>query len=101
MCEQKNEKYLKSLFKNSEMNYQDLIQFVDESTFSLSDWMNAYERLQVWLRQRSLKLSVKNSFDYIHCASKANSNQVHLQSLDDLTSEFLNTYGCERAENIQ
>jgi hypothetical protein len=26
---------------------------------------------------------------------------VHLQSLDDLTSEFLNTYGCERAENIQ
>lgn len=101
MCEQKNGKYLKSLFKNSEMNDHDWIRYIDESAFSLSDWINAYETLQAWLKQRSLKLNLEDSFDYIHCVSKANSRHSHLESLQDLTGEFLNTYGCERAENTQ
>ena len=46
MCEQKNGKYLKSLFKNSEMNDHDWIRYIDESAFSLSDWINAYETLR-------------------------------------------------------
>lgn len=75
--------------------------YIDDSAYDLEDWMLALSHLQDWLKSQSLKLSFEDTIDYIHCAAKACPNQNKLDTLQSITNEFLNTYGCDRAIKIQ
>ena len=74
-----------------------LFQEVDESGFSLADWVESLLVLYKWLDEKELTLSPQSGLGYISCAAKSvdsSSTLIHLPSLID---DFLEQYGCERA----
>jgi len=91
---------LKAYFELSDSDMVNLVQCVDESAFTLEDWVNALISMQQYLKSKSLTLGFKDSLDYIHCASTASPNKNPIEPLTELTLEFLNLYGCERAIKI-
>lgn len=77
------------------------IVYVDESNFSLEDWLESLDFLRSWLLSQRLELGLIDSIEYLHCASKIAPNGQSLSALASLTEEFLKLYGCERATKIE
>lgn len=71
---------------------------VDDSPFSLRDWMSALRTLGSWLDARKLTLSVQDQIGYVCCAAESASAGANLTDLPGLVDEMLTAYGCERAE---
>ena len=59
-------------------------------------YINHYAILEIQVAYSAVKIPL----DYIHCASTASPNKKSIESLTELTLEFLNLYGCERAIKI-
>ena len=97
----REEAKLKAYFELSDSEIENILYCVDESAFTLEDWVSALISMQEWLKCKSLTLSLKDSLDYIHCASTASPNKNQIESLMELALEFLNLYGCERAIKIE
>lgn len=74
-----------------------LLQEVDESSFSLSDWLDSLDILYYWLNQRALVLSLHEGLGYVSCAAKSVGNSSSLVHLPSLVYDFLEQYGCELA----
>ena len=74
-----------------------LFQEVDESDFSLTDWVDSLAMLYRWLDQKGLVLSPRDSIGYISCAAKSVENSSSLSHLPSLVHDFLEQYGCELA----
>jgi hypothetical protein len=77
---------------------EDLVQQVDESSFSLRQWLEALLTLQAWLAARRLRLPLEEQLGYIGCAAEAAGSGAALSDLPSLVTEMLADYGCERAE---
>lgn len=71
---------------------------VDDSAFSLHDWVAALRTLGSWLDVRKLTLSIQDQIGYVCCAAESASVGANLTDLPSLVDEMLTTYGCERAE---
>jgi hypothetical protein len=74
-----------------------LFQEVDESNFSLADWLDSLSVLYQWLDQNGLNLSCQDGLGYISCAAKSVGSSSTLIHLSSLVHDFLDQYGCELA----
>lgn len=74
-----------------------LFQEVDESNFSLADWLDSLSVLYKWLDQNELNLSCQDGLGYISCAAKSVGSDAILSHLPSLVHDFLDQYGCELA----
>ena len=74
-----------------------LLTFVDESAFSLIDWMHAFLELSNWLDHRALDLDWDNRINYVSCVAEAGASGMGLEDLSSIIREMLATYGCEQA----
>jgi len=89
--------YLDAHFKGAEDLLPALLEQVDESDFSLRDWMEALIVLNQWLEERSLNLPTNDNNGYVSCAVASAGAGAHLSHLPSLVHDLLEQYGCERA----
>ena len=90
-------KYLNKHFDNGdEVLQKTLLNSVDESEFSLHEWVESLLLIDQWLEQNNLILSTRNSIEYISCAAAAGKSPG-LCHLPSVVSDFLEQYGCELA----
>ena len=60
--------YLDAHFKGADDLLPALLEQVDESDFSLRDWMEALLVLKQWLEERGLYLPTNDNIGYVSCA---------------------------------
>lgn len=70
---------------------------VDESNFTLADWLESLAALYHWLDEKELTLSPKDGVGYVSCAAKSIGDSPALNHLPSLVHDFLEQYGCELA----
>ena len=85
--------------ENTDARYQ-LLEAVDESEFSLHQWVDSLTIMLAWLDSRDLELAMKEQISYVCCASEAAGIGANLTHLPSLVTEMLETYGCEGANSI-
>lgn len=74
-----------------------LLQEVDESSYALTDWLDALALLYRWLDQSRLTLKIKDGLGYVSCAVKSVGDSSMLTHLPSLVGDFLEQYGCDCA----
>ena len=74
-----------------------LFREVDESSFTLTDWLDSLSVLYHWLAANKLSLSPGDGIGYVSCTAKSVGSSPSLNHLPSLVLDFLNQYGCERA----
>lgn len=70
---------------------------VDESDFSLRDWVEALREIGHWLDVGGLTMELNDQIGYISCAAASAGPATNLTHLPGLVNEMLQTYGCECA----
>ena len=85
--------------ENTEVRHQ-LLEAIDESEFSLHQWVDSLSIVIAWLDNRGLELAMKEQIGYVCCAGEAAGAGANLTHLPSLVAEMLETYGCERATRI-
>jgi len=83
--------------KESPAIAETLFRQVDESHFSLVDWVDSLIVIDKWLNHKGASLSLSDRLGYISCAAKSVENSSVLVHLPSLVEEFLKQYGCDRA----
>ena len=91
---------LACFFNKKDLIFRRFIDKVNNSNFSLEDWVQSLVFIKSWLLSEELELSLEDSIEYIDCVSKSINNLAHLESLLNKTKEFLLQYGCEKAVKI-
>ena len=89
--------HLDAHFKGKDALFGALLDEVDESGFSLYQWVEALVVLSQWLDARDLTLSTEESLGYVSCAAASAGSAANLSHLSSLVSDFLEQYGCERS----
>lgn len=89
--------YLEAHFTGADDLQRALLEEVDESVFSLRDWMEALLVLDHWLQERSLNLPISDNVGYVSCAVASAGTGANLSHLPSLVADLLEQYGCERA----
>jgi len=78
-----------------------LLQEVDESSFTLRDWLESLVILYQWLDERGYTLSPMKGLGYVSCAAKSAGSSPGWNHLPSVVSGFLEDYGCELAVKKQ
>ena len=76
---------------------EQLLEAVDESPFSLRQWVESLRTVRAWLDARGLEMKSADEIGYVCCAGAAAGSGANLESLAVLVAEMLEAYGCERA----
>jgi len=74
-----------------------LLEEVDESHYSLRQWVDALVVLGHWLDAHGFTAELQDQIGYASCACDAAGAGVHVAPLSSLVSEMLDAYGFERA----
>lgn len=74
-----------------------LLNAVDESDFSLHEWVESLMLVDRWLENDHLILSIENNIEYVSCAAAAVRGSSTLCHLPSVVNDFLEQYGCELA----
>ena len=74
-----------------------VLQAVDDSSFSLAQWVDAFVVLDAWLKASGLWASIEDQTGYVHCAGEAAGAGAALTTLEAVVSEMLAQYGFEQA----
>ena len=74
-----------------------LLEFADESGFSLHQWVESLSIVKKWLDVRGLVLAMIEQIGYVCCAVEAAEAGASLTHLPSLVAEMLEAHGCERA----
>ena len=91
---------LQKQIENSDLAWQKaLFEKVDESDFSLVDWVDSLNALYHWLERGGLTLTLQDGLGYVSCAAKSVGSSSTLNHLPSLVHDFLDQYGCELAVN--
>ncbi|MGJ8641082.1 MAG: hypothetical protein ACSHYA_16955 [Opitutaceae bacterium] len=77
--------------------WDEFLELVDQSDFSLRDWVEAMRVIGQWLDGRGLRMEFGDQVGYVSCASASAGAGANLAYLPGLVDEMLTTYGCERA----
>jgi hypothetical protein len=75
-----------------------LVEAVDESPFSLHQWVEALAVMDKWLDSRRCEANLEDQIGYVSCASASASRCPNEESLPDLVGEMLANYGFERTK---
>lgn len=70
---------------------------VDESPYSLRQWVDAFIIVGQWLDARGLHASFLDQLGYVSCACEATGAGANLTTLTAVVSEMLDDYGFECA----
>lgn len=70
-----------------------LVQRVDESAFSLADWLNSLERILVLLADVGRVAPPSTMLGYVHCAAEFVASQRIGEPLPEVVEEMLEQYG--------
>ncbi|MEN8661189.1 MAG: hypothetical protein ACN4GF_10920 [Lentimonas sp.] len=90
--------FIEALFQDADQALCDaLLEGVDESVFSLPDWVEALRRQAQWLDARELSMELSDQVGYVSCASASAGAGANLTHLPSLLDDMLETYGCDRA----
>lgn len=74
-----------------------LLEAVDDSPYSLGQWVDAFLILRQWLDARGRCASFEDQMGYLHCACPAAGAGAHLTTLAASVDDMLESYGFERA----
>ena len=74
-----------------------LVASVDESNYSLRQWVESLMVMGQWLDVRGRALPLEDQVGYVCCAAEASAASSTMTHLPDLVGEMLEAYGCERA----
>lgn len=74
-----------------------LLDEVNDSHYSLRQWIDALIVMGHWLDSRGLAASLQDRIGYVCCASAAAGAGANLTPLSALVSDMLDDYGFERA----
>ena len=78
----------------NDTSFQQLVEAVDSSHFSVDDWLRALIEMELWLEHKNLALKREARVAYIECAASVADN---LSDLATVVRDFLEAYGCEQA----
>lgn len=76
---------------------QALFDAVDDSPYSLSQWIDAFVLLGRWMDARGLRSPFQDQLGYVTCACEAAGAGASLTTLPATVSEMLEEYGFECA----
>ncbi|WP_146209367.1 hypothetical protein [Coraliomargarita sinensis] len=74
-----------------------LVDAVDESPYSLRQWVDAFIVVGQWLDARGLRASFQDQLGYVSCACEAAGAGANLTTLSGVVTEMLDDYGFESA----
>lgn len=74
-----------------------LLDVVDESAYSLRQWVDAFMVVGQWLHARGLRASFQDQLGYVSCACEAAGAGANLTTLTAIVSEMLDEHGFECA----
>ncbi len=71
-----------------------LVHMIDDSSYSLNEWLEAFVSFEVWCKNEKRDLGATHMFEYISCCAESARAGVKLP-LTFLLQEFLKTNGVE------
>ena len=74
-----------------------LYQHVDDSDYSFTQWIEAYEYFYQWLQERDLSSDFVTMLGYLGCCSLSPENKTHKRELCGLLQEMLQEHGFQAA----
>jgi len=83
----------------SQRGFDKVAELMDESGFSLSDWLEALSIFQNWLIHSQQTSAVSEIFSYIHCCAVSPEGKSGATSLSHLVGSALSEHGMERAKS--
>ncbi len=75
-----------------------LVENVDESPFTLSEWLEAWELFNDWLGKRNRRANFINILGYLACCGQYLEGKAVFPAFCDLLEEMLEEYGFEGSE---
>lgn len=79
---------------------KDFFQHVDDSDYSIEDWIKAIAIFHQWLKQEKLKSDFLTMLGYLACCSVSPENKTHKRDLCGLLQEMLDQYGFQAAVKL-
>jgi hypothetical protein len=79
---------------------QTMQKYADESVFALEDWEHAVAVMQEWLDEHKLTIGEQELLHYIACCAEGNAATPALCTLEEVTRDYLETYGCQTAKPL-
>jgi hypothetical protein len=73
--------------------YQLLVDQVDDSAFSLSEWVEACERIYSWLANNDRSAPLETILGYLRCSAEYVSTTFPHENLGEIVSEMLDNFG--------
>lgn len=74
-----------------------LLQLVDDSPYSLAQWIDAFIVLEQWLEAQRRCASIQEQLGYVHCSAAAAGSGASLTTLDAVVREMLDAHGFEHS----
>lgn len=79
-----------------------LFEEVDQSDYSLPDWISAFLTFDRWMTEQKREARpFRGMMGYIHCCTLMNATQVSLASLNVIVGEALTDYGFDEVNVSQ
>ncbi len=75
-----------------------LLDYVDNSDYSLEDWILAHEIIDSWLEERGLKAEFLTKLGYLQCCALSQESSDILRTLQSISQEMLENHGFELAD---
>ena len=75
------------------------VSMVDESDYSLSEWLDALTMMTEWLTEKSQIMSLSDQIQYLNCAREIIEQGAHWDNVSSAIRSILEQYGCERSSD--
>jgi hypothetical protein len=69
------------------------IETIDESSYTLSEWLESLIYFQSWLKERLKGKNFTDQIEYVSCCIQGSANTGRLLTLVDLLKGYLEAYG--------
>lgn len=77
------------------LSFEVLAEHVDETRYSLKEWLKAMESFNTWILGQKRTTSYEQMLGYISCCAEMGSQQTCPPDLDNLVTSMLKQYGFE------
>ena len=71
------------------------IQTIDESSYTLSEWLESLVFFQAWLKDHHKGKNFTDQIEYISCCIQGSNNTGRLLTLPDVLKGYLETFGVQ------
>jgi hypothetical protein len=71
------------------------VQTIDESSYTLSEWLQSLVIFQAWLKDHQKGKNFTDQIEYISCCIQGSSNTGRMLTLPDVLKGYLETFGVQ------